>query len=310
MPIEILSDAMKRIVTSQEDPEQLAEGFGGEKGPAEGPVWIREGGYLLFHDIHNSRRMRWEPGKGVSVDKEGTDNANGMTRDRQGRLVACHHLTRCVEREEDDGSVTVVAATYHGHRLNRTNDVVVKSDGAVYFTDPPPRPPITPPDHMSELDFAGVYRVSPDLRHVNLVAADFVYPNGLAFSPDERTLYVNDTSRYRKHIRAFDVEPSTGMLERGSGREFCDMKGDDRPGFPDGMKVDVEGNVYCTGPGGIWVLSPEGEHIGTILTQAINMAWGDDDWSTLYFTSRSTLNRIRLAIPGIPVPRGDLAAGD
>jgi gluconolactonase len=194
--------------------------------------------------------------------------------------------------------------------LNRTNDVVVKSDGAVYFTDPPPRPPITPPDHFAELDIAGVYRVSPDLRHVNLVARDFVYPNGLAFSPDERTLYVNDTNRYRKHIRAFDVEPATGMLDLGSGREFCDMKPDERPGFPDGMKVDVQGNVYCTGPGGIWVVSPQGEHIGTILTQAINMAWGDDDWCTLYFTSRSSLNRIRLAIPGIPVPRGALATGD
>jgi gluconolactonase len=304
MPIEVFSDAMKRVVSSQQDAEQLADGFGGPLGPAEGPVWIKETGYLLFHDIHNSRRMKWHPQTGLSVDREGTNNANGMTRDAQGRLVACHHFTRCVDREEPDGSVTVIASTYHGLKINRTNDVVVKSDGAIYFTDPPPRPPITPPDHVAELDIAGVYRVSPDLRHINLVVRDAVYPNGLAFSPDEKTLYVNDTNRYRRHIRAFDVEAATGLLDPGSARVFCDMKGDERPGFPDGMKVDVEGNVYCTGPGGIWVISPEGEHIGTILTQAINMAWGDGDRQTLYFTGRSTLNRIRLSIPGIPVPRG------
>src|ERR1051326_1901852 len=118
MPIEILGDAMKRIVSSQQDPEELGSGFGGRNGPTEGPVWIREGGYLLFSDIHGSRRMRWEPGKGVTVDKEETANANGMTRDRQGRLVVCHHFSRCVDREEADGSVTVIADSYHGLKLN------------------------------------------------------------------------------------------------------------------------------------------------------------------------------------------------
>src|SRR3990170_7353119 len=133
MPIEILADAMKRIASSQEDPEELATGFGGINGPAEGPVWWKEGGYLLFTDIHASRRMKWEPGRGVSVDAEGTANANGMTRDRQGRLVVCHHFTRCVDRIEADGSVTVISGTYHGAKLNRPNDVVVRSDGSVYF---------------------------------------------------------------------------------------------------------------------------------------------------------------------------------
>jgi len=181
----------------------------------------------------------------------------------------------------------------------------VKSDGSVYFSDPPPRPPLTPPENTPELDIAGVYRVSPDLKYINMVARDFVNPNGLCFSPDERVLYVNDSNRFRRHIRAFNVE-GNGMLDLGSERLFIDMKGDDRPGGPDGMKVDVEGNVYCTGPGGIWVMDPDGQHIGTILTRAVNMAWGDDDWMMLYFTGSSTINRIRLNIPGVPVPRGEV----
>ncbi len=303
MPIEYLSDAMKRVVGPQEDHEELGSGFGGANGPTEGPVWFHEGGYLLFSDIHGSRRMRWDPGKGISVDQEGTANANGMTRDRQGRLVICHHFSRRVDRIESDGSVTVIADRYRGLKLNRPNDVVVKSDGAVYFTDPPPRPPLTPPEHTPELDLAGVYRVSPDLSEMNCVVRDFVNPNGLAFSPDESILYINDSNRFRKLIRAYDMERN-GMVDLGSERLFIDMKGDDRPGGPDGMKVDVEGNVYCTGPGGIWVMTPEGEHIGTILTRAVNMAWGGDDWTTLFFTGPTTINRIQLAIPGIPVPRG------
>lgn len=305
MTVEMLSDAMNRIASADQEPEELGSGFGGPHGPAEGPVWFKEGGYLLFSDIHGSRRMKWEPGKGVSLDKEGTANANGMTRDRQGRLVACHHFSRCVDRLEADGTVTVIADRYRGLKLNRPNDVVVKSDGAIYFTDPPPRPPLTPPEHTPELDIAGVYRVSPDLKEINMIVRDFVNPNGLTFSPDESILYINDSNRYRKHIRAYDVE-GNGMVDRGSERMFHDMRGDDRPGAPDGMKVDVEGNVYCTGPGGIWVMDPDGEHIGTIQTRAVNMAWGGDDWATLYFTGPTTLHRMQLKIPGIPVPRGDL----
>ena len=305
MAIEILADAMKRIVGRQQEPEELAGGFGGTSGPAEGPVWWKEGGYLLFSDIHASRRMKWQPGKGVSVDQEGTANANGMTRDRQGRLVVCHHFSRCVDRIEADSSVTVIADCYRGLELNRPNDVVVRSDGSIYFTDPPPRPPLTPIEHVPEVDIAGVYRVSADLKHINMIVSDLINPNGLAFSPDERILYVNDSNRHRKLIMAYDVE-ANGMVDRGSARLFCDMRGDDRPGAPDGMKVDVEGNVYCTGPGGIWVIDPEGQHIGTIRTLAVNMAWGDDDWMTLYFTGLTNLNRIRLNVPGVPVPRGDL----
>src|SRR5919197_5387548 len=299
MTIEFLSPAMRRIAGESAVVEDLGSGFGGPHGPAEGPVWWQEGKFLLFSDIHASKRMKWTPDGTITVDKEETYNGNGQTRDRQGRLVVCHHFSRCVDREEADGTITVIADSYHGLKLNRPNDVVVKSDGSVYFSDPPPRPPLTPPEHTPELDIAAFYRVSPDLSQINMLVRDFVNPNGLCFSPDEKVLYINDSNRHRKHIRAFDVE-SNGMVDLGSERLFCDMKGDDRPGGPDGMKCDVEGNVYCTGPGGIWVLTPEGEHIGTILQRAVNLNWGGDDWTTLYFTGPTTLPRIKLSIPGIP----------
>lgn len=305
MAVEILDPRMARIASEDREAEELGAGFGGPTGPTEGPVWISEEAHLLFSDIHGNRRMRWQDGEEITVDKDGTANGNGQTRDPQGRLVVCHHFSRCVDREEVDGSVTVIADRYRGLKLNRPNDVVVKSDGAVYFTDPPPKVPFTPIDHPPELDVAGVYRVSPDLSMINRVVPDLINPNGLCFSPDESVLYVNDSNAYRKLIMAYNVE-ANGMLDLGSARLFCDMKGDDRRGHPDGMKCDVEGNLYCTGPGGIWVIAPDGTHIGTILSDAIpiNMNWGEDDWRTLYFTGLYTINRIRLDTPGIPVPRG------
>ncbi len=296
MPIEQHAPGLERIVDLHQEIEELARGFGGERGPAEGPVWWQEGGYLVFSDIGNNRRMQWSPGAGVTLMQEPTNEANGLTRDRQGRLVACEHLARRVTRQDPDGSITVVANHYHGHRLNRPNDVVVKSDGSVYFTDPGLG------RVESELDFCGVYRVSPDLGEMHVLVWDFVVPNGLAFSPDERILYVNDSRR--GYIRAFDVEP-TGLLALATDRVFATLQ-DDRIGVPDGMKVDVAGNVYCTGPGGIWIFDPHGTHLGTIATgaQTTNVAWGDADWSTLYFTTWSTVGRIYTKIPGIPVPRG------
>jgi gluconolactonase len=296
MPIEQYAPGLERIVTLDQEIEELATGFGGERGPAEGPVWWQEGGYLLFSDIGNNRRMKWEPGKGVTLVQQPTNEANGLTRDRQGRLVACEHLARRVTRQDPDGSITVVTNNYHARRLNRPNDVVVKSDGSIYFTDPGLG------RIESELDFCGVYRVSPDLGSIHVLVWDFVMPNGLAFSPDESKLYVNDSRR--GHIRAFDVEP-TGLLALATDRVFATLQ-DDRIGVADGMKVDIEGNVYCTGPGGIWIFDASGTHLGTIATgvQTTNVAWGDADWSTLYFTTWHTLGRIRTKIPGIPVPRG------
>ena len=294
MPIEQHSPGLERLVDVRQGIEELASGFGGVSGPAEGPVWWHEGGYLLFSDIGNNRRMKWTPGAGVTLVQEPTNEANGLTRDLQGRLIACEHLARRVTRQDPDGSITVVANNYHSRRLNRPNDVVVKSDGSIYFTDPGLG------RIESELDFCGVYRVSPDLGTIHVLVWDFVVPNGLAFSPDESILYVNDSRR--GHIRAFDVEP-TGLLGLATDRVFATLH-DDRVGVPDGMKVDVEGNVYCTGPGGIWIFNRAGTHRGTIATgaQTTNVAWGDDDWATLYFTTWQTLGRIRMKIPGIPVP--------
>ena len=295
MPIERIAPELDRIVSPGEDIQELGSGFGGPAGPAEGPLWWREGGYLLFSDIHNDRRMKWAPGEGVSVFYEPTSNANGLTRDPQGRLIACEHGSRRVSRMEPDGTITVVANNYQARRLNRPNDVVVKSDGSIYFTDP------GAPDPGLDLDFAGVYRVSPDLGTMTLLVRDFIVPNGLAFSPDERILYINDSRR--RHIRAFELMP-TGTLALWTDRVFCDLKGE-RPGVPDGMKVDVERNVYCTGPGGIWIMDPSGRHLGTILTgadQTTNVAWGGEDWRTLYYTTRTTTGSIRLNIPGLPVP--------
>ena len=195
---------------------------------------------------------------------------------------------------ELDGSITVVAQSYRGWRLNRPNDVVVKSDGSIYFTDPATF------NVESELDLFGVYRVTHDLSRINLLVRDFVLPNGIAFSPDEKVLYISDSRR--EHIRAFDMDPN-GTVALESDRVFLEMRGDE-PGAPDGMKVDVEGNVYCTGPGGIWVIDPLGKLLGRILTgpePPTNVGWGGDDWRTLFYTTRHSIGRIRTNISGVPI---------
>ena len=298
MPIEQLSPDLERIVSVNEEIKELGNGYGGEEGPAEGPLWWQEEAYLLFSDIHNNRRMKWAQGQGVTTFHDSTNRSNGLTRDLQGRLVACEHDSRRVTRLEADGSVTVLANSFQGRQLNRPNDVVVKSDGSIYFTDPWTH---RRPAEQWELDFSGVYRLSPDLGRLTLLIKDFVVPNGLAFTPDESVLYVNDSRR--GHIRAFDVQPD-GSLARASDRVFCDLQGD-RPGVPDGMKVDVEGNVYCGGSGGLWILDSSGKHLGTIVHGApatTNLAFGAPDWKTLFFTTRNSLGSVQTKIAGLPVP--------
>ena len=295
--IEQLAPELEKILSQSEPIKELASGFGGDLGPAEGPVWWKEGGYLLFSDIHNNRRMKYMPGQGVTLFKEPTNRANGLPRDLQGRLLACEHDTRRVTRQELDGSLTVIANSFQGRRLNRPNDVVVKADGSIYFTDP--MGPAAP--EQWDLTFAGVYRVTPDLGTMTLLIDDFVTPNGLAFSPDESVLYINDSRR--GHIRAFELLPN-GTLARQTDRVFADLRGSE-PGVPDGMKVDVMGNVYCGGSGGIFILDPQGKKLGRIVHGApatTNIGFGGDDWKTLYFTSRNHLGAVNLKIAGIPVP--------
>jgi len=255
--IELLDPRLDKVIDTSQPIRELASGMGGPLGSVEGPVWWKEGGYLLFSDIHNNRRMKYTPGQGVTVFQEPTNRANGLTRDLQGRLVACEQETRRVTRQEQDGSITVIANSFQGKRLNRPNDVVVKSDGSIYFTDPNGN--LLP--EQWDLPFAGVYRVSTDLGTITLLTDSFVGPNGLAFSPDESVLYIIDSRR--GHIRAFDVLPN-GTLAKQTDRVFADLTGSE-PGNPDGMKVDIAGNVYTGGTGGIWILDPQGKRLGRIV---------------------------------------------
>jgi len=295
--IEQLAPELDAIVSTSEPILQLGTGFG-VGGNTEGPVWWKEGGYLLFSEIGKDRRLKYTPGQGVTVARENTNGANGLTRDPQGRLVICEGWTRRVTREESDGSFTVLANSFQGRRLNKPNDIVVKSDGAIYFTDPWN---IAPPPDEWDLTFNGVYRLSPDRGTLSLLINHFVIPNGLAFSPDESVLYINDSRR--RLIAAFDVLPN-GMLARQTERVFADLSGPE-PGGPDGMKVDTAGNVYCGGAGGIWIIDPKGRKLGRIVhgePNTTNIAFGGDDWKTLYFTTRSTLGSVKLKIAGMPVP--------
>lgn len=269
--------------------DKVADGFQF----TEGPVWMPEG-YLLFSDIPADTIYRWVPGEAqAQVFRQPSGHSNGLTLDGQGRLLACEHDRR-VSRTEPDGTIVTLAERYQGKRLNSPNDIVVKSDGAVYFTDPPYGLPGQ--SEGKELGFQGVYRIEPDGTLV-LLDASFERPNGLAFSPDERVLYVDDTQR--GHIRAFDVEED-GTLT--NGRVFAELKRAGAPGAPDGMRVDVYGNVFCTGPGGIWVITPDGDVLGTISVPEVpaNLAWGGEDLKTLYMTARTGLYRIPLQTGGAP----------
>lgn len=280
---------LKRLIAAG-DPEKIAGGFIF----TEGPVWSPHG-YLLFSDIEGNRIYRYDPsanGDNVSVWRENSGNSNGNTLDRQGRLVTCEHGNRRVSRTEHDGSVITLANSYNGKRLNSPNDVVVKSDGTVYFSDPPYG--IQP--EQREQPCNGLYRIKAD-GVLELLRDDFDRPNGLAFSPDESILYVDDSPR--RHVRAFDVQPD-GTLT--NSRIFADMD-HPQPGSPDGMKLDVEGNLYVAGATGIWVFTPEGEHLGVVTTpeRPANCAWGDADRQTLYVTARTALFRIRTNVPGLAV---------
>ena len=256
----------------------------------EGPVWHPDG-YLLFSDIPANTIYKWTPDGKLEKFRSPSGNSNGLTFDRQGRLIACEHGNRRVSRTELDGKIVVLADKYKGKRLNSPNDVVVKSDGSVYFTDPPygVRP------EQRELDFQGVYRIASD-GAITLLVDDFIRPNGLAFSPDEKVLYIGDTEL--SHIRAFDVK-SDGTLT--NDRVFADLNTREYK-RPDGMKVDVNGNLYVTA-GVVWIFDSTGRHIGDIVTPdaPANCAFGRDDNKTLFITARTSVYRVQLKVPGVKV---------
>ena len=294
MSLDVRSPKLLDLIDADAELQQL--GTGCEF--TEGPVWHAEGKFLLFSDIPANQMKKWTAEEGITNFRVPSGKSNGLTYDKQGRLVAAEHANRRVSRTEADGTVVTIASHYEGKRLNSPNDVVLKSDGSIYFSDPPYG--LTAEYGVlgeQELDFQGVYRLSPDGQTLTLLIDDFDRPNGLCFSPDESILYIDDTERM--HIRAFDVQPDGTIA---NGRIFAEEEGDD--GVPDGMKIDVHGNVYLTGPGGIWIFDSSGEHLGVLQTpeRAANLGWGGDDWSTLFITASTSLYSIQCKVSGISVP--------
>lgn len=299
-----LTPAFDALVPRDAQIEKLADGYMF----TEGPVWVRRGQpgpYLLFSDIPANAIRKWSPTEGTSdfmhpvFDGDPGDRSqvgsNGLLIDGEERLVLCEHGNRRVSRVENDGSLTVLADRYDGKRLNSPNDAVFHSNGWLYFTDPPYGLAGQDVDPDKELDFNGIYRVSPE-GEVELLVRDQTRPNGLGLSPDERTLYVANSDRSDKVWYAYDVLED-GTL--GSGRVFYDVNDQEAPGAADGMAIDRNGNLFATGPGGIWVISPDGTHLGSIQPDEVpaNAGWGDDG-NTLYVTGRTGLYRIRLNTGG------------
>ena len=264
----------------------------------EGPVWDRRGKLLFFTDICGDTVWKWKPDSLSSILKPSA-HANGMTFDLEGRLLVAGWGGRTVFRFENDGSITTLMSHWQGRKLNSPNDIVVHSDGSIWFTDPPGgllNVGMVGDDLQKYLDVQPVFRISADGKEQTIVTDDFVYPNGLCFSPDEKLLYVN-CSRERL-IRVYDVK-SDGSV--GKGRLFHQYTGTER-GVPDGMKCDVDGRVYCTGPGGIWVHEPDGSVVARMKTPGhhpTNFAFGDDDWRTFYITFIGSVARVRLNTPGV-----------
>lgn len=283
--------------------ERVAGGFGF----TEGPVWSDEG-FLLFSDLPGNAIFKWHPTKGTAefLKPSGYHEAkappgahigsNGLTLDRQRRLIICEHGNRRLTRLEKNRELTVLAERYEGKRLNSPNDVVCKSNGALYFTDPPYGLLKRDLDPEKELTFNGIYRLFD--RTLRLLHDQMNRPNGLAFSPDEGCLYVANSDPNTKIWMRFEVM-ADGMLT--SPQVFYDATRTSGEGVPDGLKIDEAGNLFCTGPGGIWIFSPTGRHLGTLELPEIpaNCGWGDDDRKTLYVTARTSVYRLRLNTVGI-----------
>lgn len=310
--------SLDQIVSAKAVAERIANGFNKW---TEGPVWTRND-TLLFAEIPANNIVQWIPGKGASVflhpsGYEGTTpyggpepGSNGMTLDPDGRVTVAGHARRTVWRFESvdpKAQITVLADSYQGKKLSSPNDLVYKSDGSLYFTDPPyGLPTQSDTDPLKELQFNGVYRIPgarqhkpgapPDRDKLQLVIKDLPRPNGIAFSPDEKFLYIADSGK--KVWLRYRVQPDGSVTD---GALFLDPTSDPTPGGPDGIRVDKKGNLYGSGPGGVWIISPEGKHLGTIKIPEVvsNIAWGDKDGKTLYITASTSLYRIKLNVVGV-----------
>ena len=297
-----IDPALDELVPADARIEKLESNFSF----TEGPVWIQDGGYLLFSDLRSNRILRWNDYTGLELFMdpvfegeypEGRSvGSNGLTVDSEGRLVLMEHGNRQISRLEADGTRTVLVDSYQGNRLNSPNDGAYKSDGWLYFTDPPYGLLGQENDPDRELDFNGIYRLGPD-GELELLEDGQSRPNGIAFSPDERTLYVANSDAEQTVWMAYDVLDDGTLAE---GRVFYDVNDQTATGAPDGLKVDIAGNVFATGPGGVWVFDPTGKHLGTIQPDEVpaNVAWGDDG-SMLYMTARTGLYRIQLTTSGV-----------
>ncbi len=288
--VERLDPALDAIVPAN----PLIEKVGGGFKFTEGPVWAHDG-YLLFSDNPANAIMKWTTDGEVTVFLK-PSGANGLTLDLEGRLTICDQSNRRVTRLEKDGEQTVLADRYEGKRFNSPNDLIYRSDGSLYFTDPPYGLAKQDDDPVKELSFNGIYRVARG--KVELLYNELKRPNGIAFSPDEKFLCIANSDAARKVWMRFEVQRD-GTLQ--NPQVFFDATTSTEDGLPDGMKVDRQGNLYCTGPGGLWIFSPQGKHLGTIKLPEIpaNCNWGDSDGRTLYITARTGLYRVQLKIPGV-----------
>jgi len=298
--------ALDAIVPPNPKIFKLAEGFKF----TEGPVWDRKGGFLLFSDPNNNTIYKYSPEgdgqlavfreksgyEGADIAEYGQPGSNGLTFDREGRLAINQHGNRRVVRLESDGQLNVLADKFEGKRLNSPNDLVYRSDGTLYFTDPPFGLPKFFKDPRKELPFSGVFAAKDG--KVTLASKDLTGPNGLAFSPDEKFFYVDNWDDHKKIVMRYEVN-ADGTLK--NGKVFFDMTSAGTEDALDGMKIDKAGNLYVSGPGGLWIISPEGKHLGTIIPpkHPHNFAWGDADGKTLYLCAKSGLYRMKLNIEGV-----------
>ena len=295
MKIEKLDPQFDSLISPEAAIEKIADGFGF----TEGPLWNSGGSYLLFSDIPENKIYKWSAKNGVEIYREVSHFSNGLTYDPAGKLIACEHQSRSITREAAKGEFVTLASHYKEKKLNSPNDVVASNDGSILFTDPiyGLRAGNGGPADQ-ELSFQGVYRIKPEDNELELITDSFERPNGLAFSPDNKTLYIADT--VRQHLRTFNVDENWRF---SGGQIWAELWDDAFTGRPDGIKVDLKGNVFSAGPGGVWVFNSKADLLGRIYLdgKTSNLAWGEDGHS-LFITCGSVVYRIKCQTAGIIPP--------